>query len=421
MVERFYQNEIIPRMLTVRQCFSRDALVDPAAEIDRCLLRPEIYGSIKPGMTVAITAGSRGIENMPLMIKKAVELVKARGGFPFIIPAMGSHGGATAEGQTKLLEGYGITERTMGAPVRATMEVEQIATLPDGRGVYIDAFANSADGIIVINRIKEHTAFKAERESGIYKMMAIGLGKQYGASVVHGEGSPAMGRNIKLFGESILKHANILFALACIDNAFHHTAEIRSMTPQEIPTAEPEMLVRAKSLMPRFLLDDISVLVIDRIGKDISGTGFDVNITDSFAPECKIYPTHRPQRIAVLDLTENSHGCANGIGGADVVCKRAVEKYDVEASYANAFTARSSTVPKIPMTFKSDEDTIKAAVALTYGADKTKLRMVRIEDTLHMETIQISEAMLPDALAHADIEVLDSARKLSFDKNGNLF
>lgn len=408
-------------MLWVEQRFPSECLKDPEAEIGRQLARPEIARSIRPGMSVAITAGSRGIENMLLMLKKVVDLVKARGGNPFLIPAMGSHGGATAEGQTEVLRGYGITEETAGAPIRATMEVTRIGSLKDGRPVFIDAYAAAADGIILVNRVKAHTAFRARRASGLYKMMAIGLGKQYGASVVHGEGSFAMGKNIEQFGGAILKKANILFGLACTENAYHHTAEIRSMTPEEIPSEEPEMLERSLRMLPRFLLEPIDVLVVDEIGKNISGTGMDPNITDTFAPESRIYPQHRPNRIAVLDLTADSHGCATGIGIADVAALRAVEKYDVEASYANSFTSRSSTVVKIPMHFDSDEATIKAAIALTYGADRKNLRMVRIRNTLRMEKIQISEAMLEDARANPDIRVLSRPEALRFDENGNLF
>lgn len=420
MIERFYEDEIIPKMCRVTQHFCKDCLSDPEAEIERQLSRDEIKNSIKPGMSVAITAGSRGIDNMPLMLKKVVELVKAQGGKPFIIPAMGSHGGATAQGQTAVLTSYGITEQTVGAPIRATMDVVKIGELADGRGVFIDAYANEADGIIIVNRIKVHTAFKGPRESGMYKMMAIGLGKQYGASVVHSEGSYAMGENIEMFGEAILKTANILFGLACIENAFHQTFEIKSMTPDEIPALEPEMLARSKELLPKFLFDNIELLIVDRIGKDISGCGLDPNITDTFAPECRISATRRPRRIAVLDLTESSHGCANGIGVADVASQRVIDKYDVEASYANAFTARSSTVPKIPMHFKSDEDTIKAGIAMLYGVDKSKLRVVRIEDTLHMENIWVSEAMLGDAASNPDVTICGQPENLPFDKNGNL-
>lgn len=419
-IEPLIYREPIPRMLPVAQHFSRIRLENPQQSIRRELSRAEICSTIRPGMTVAITAGSREIDNNVLLLREIVSFVKSCGGHPFLIPAMGSHGGATAEGQEAFLRVYGIQENTVGAPIRSSMEVVQIATLDDGRPVYIDRFAAEADGIILFNRVKPHTAFHDIYESGLMKMMAIGLGKQYGASVVHREGSYQMGRNVRLFGEAILHHANILFGVATVENCFHQTLSLAALTREEIPQREPELLALAKQNIPQILLEGLDVLVVGSIGKNISGTGMDPNVTHAYAPETRIPPDRRAQRIVVLRLTEETHGCANGIGLADVTTRQVAERYDARSTYANAITARSSTVAKLPMWMDNDKLAIQAAIALTYGVDKERLRMVYIENTLRLSRILISESMLEEARQHPQIEILGAPATLNFTTDNQL-
>lgn len=414
-ITQLLSKERIPKMALVAQHFSREHLKDPTQCIREQLGKTGIGGTIRPGMTVAITAGSREIDNSVLILREIVSFVKARGGKPFLIPAMGSHGGATAAGQEAFLGVYGITEETVGAPICSSMEVVQIATLGDGRLVLIDKYAAGADGIILFNRVKPHTAFHDRFESGLFKMMAIGLGKQYGASVVHREGSASMGKNIQLFGESILQHANILFGVATIENPFHKTLDIVALTREEIPKEEPKLLERAKKNIAQILFPKLDVLVVGEMGKNISGTGMDPNVTHAYAPEAGLALDEKPQRIAVLSLTEETHGCANGIGLADVTTDRVVNAFDQGSSYANALTARSSMVVKIPMHMPNDRLAIQAAIALTYGRDKERLRMVYIENTLHLERILIAESMVEEAMALEDTEVLEAPRPLHFN------
>lgn len=274
----------LPRMRKVRQKFDAACIEvqDIPRRIEEEFSRSEISETIRPGMEIAITAGSRGIANIPLILSAIVEEVKKRGALPFLVPAMGSHGGATAEGQAEVLREYGITEDTVGCEIRSSMETVVVGKTSDGRPVYVDRNAAGADGIIVCGRIKPHTGYRGKYESGIMKMMAIGLGKQKGAEEIHADGFGEMYRNIPLYGEVILRNAPVLFGLAILENAYDQTRELAALTPEEILQKEPELLERAKSYMPCILFPDCDVLVVDRIGKNISGDGMDPNITGRF-------------------------------------------------------------------------------------------------------------------------------------------
>lgn len=420
-VNALIQGEPIPRMVAVRQKFEAARLEDPAAELRARLDRPELRAAVRPGMTVAVTAGSRGIDHIDLLLKETVRFLQELGARPFLVPAMGSHGGAVAPGQLALLESFGITEQTMGCPIKASMEVDQFAALEDGTPVYIDRNAHQADGIVVVNRVKPHTGFRGPYESGLFKMMCVGLGKQKGAETVHNRGRRRMGETIQLMGEQFLKHIPILFGVAILENAFDQTFRLLALTPEEIRVQEPELLKLARSLMPQILVENLDVLVVDRMGKNISGTGMDPNITKSFSYESGISREGRARKIAVLDLTEQSHGAAVGLGTADTTTRRLFEKMDFNTTYPNLLTTGGTDSAKIPMVFDNQRLAIQAAIKTAIGADRQRLRMVRIPDTLHLEHIQVSETLAEELRGDPRFELLGPPEDLPFDEHGNLF
>ena len=411
----------VPPMLRIRQIFD-DAHI-PAEEIPavirRQLNRPEIINTIPAGGEVAITAGSRGIANIPVILRAIADFVKERGAVPFLVPAMGSHGGATAEGQRSILESYGITEETAGCGIRSSMETVQIGTTPDGKPVRIDKNAAQADGIIVVGRIKPHTAFRGPYESGLMKMMAIGLGKQYGASIVHEGGFENFAEDIPKYGTAILKHAKVLFGVGILENAYDKTRELHALLPREIIGEEPGLLLKAKSYMPRILFDACDVLVVDEIGKNISGDGMDPNISGRFCTDCASGGI-RAQRVAVLDLTDATHGNANGIGLADVTTRRVLNKMDFEATYPNTITNKITETMKIPMVMDSDKLAIQMAVRTCFGIDEAAARVIRIRNTMAMEYVEISESLLEEARRCPQIEIVTEPAPLLFDAQDNL-
>ena len=411
----------LPRMLPVRQKFDDTHIPDDAlrAHILKELDRPEFAGRILPGREIAITGGSRGIHAIDIIIKSVVDFVKARGAVPFIVPAMGSHGGATAEGQREILAGYRITPETMGCEIRASMETVQIGMTETGLPVRIDAHAARSDGIILVGRVKPHTAFRGPYESGMMKMMAIGLGKQYGAEVIHAEGFHHFRERIPMFGSAILKNAPVIGGLAIVENAYDRPRIVKSLTPQEIIDEEPALLKKAYAWMPRILFDPIEVLLVDEMGKEFSGDGMDPNITGRF-PVDFCSGGVKCQRLVCLDLTEASHGNACGVGLADVVTRRLYDKIDFETMYPNAITNTMTNVMKIPIVMENDRLALKLAVKCLNDVDKTRPRIVHLKNTGDLEHIEISEALLPLAETMEDIEILGEPREIAFDAEGNM-
>ncbi|HOK20370.1 MAG TPA: lactate racemase domain-containing protein, partial [Thermosynergistes sp.] len=303
----------IPRMVKVRQRFERPKIEDVASELVKKLKDKGVLSAIKPGQSVAIGVGSRGITNLPLMVKTLVDAIKGAGGEPFIVPAMGSHGGATAEGQKGVLERLGVAEEYVGVPIRSSMEVVEIGRTSKGLPVRIDKHALSADHIAIINRIKLHTTFRGKYESGLMKMITIGLGKQAGAEICHELGFEQMAENVVAIAKVALQKMNLLFAVGVIENAYHETARIAVLEKDEIEEEEPKLLEEAKRLYPKIPFDSLDVLIIDEIGKDISGTGFDTNIVGRYTvPTMTGGPSIK--RVVVLDITDKSHGNGNGLG-----------------------------------------------------------------------------------------------------------
>lgn len=406
-------------MCRVRQRFDRDGISDVAAVLREKLNDEKLKARIRPGMRVVLTGSSRQIANMPLILKKLAAFVRAQGGEPCIIPAMGSHGGATAEGQKALLEGYGITEDYCGCPILSSMETVRVGQLPDGDEVRMDRFAHEADAVIVVGRIKAHIAFRGTYESGLVKMMAIGMGKRAGADSLHRAGFGKMGERLPLYAKVVFDNCNMIFGVAPIENEFDQTCRIEVIPAEEIFDREPELLHYAKSRLPRILLPETDVLIVGEIGKNFSGSGMDPNVTGTFGTP---YATGgiQKQRVVVLDLSEQTHGNFIGLGMADTTTKRAFEKLDTNAAYFNMLTSTVLCVGKIPMVLEDDKLAIQAALKTLTQVDREHIRMVYLKNTLSLETIMVSEALLEQVRGRDDMEILEQPHPLSFDSEGRL-
>jgi hypothetical protein len=410
-------------MFKVRQFFDRSRIErdDIPAAVFAELSRSCLGDSVKKGARVAITCGSRGVANIALIIKAIAGFVKSKGAYPFIVPAMGSHGGATAEGQRALIESYGVTEEYSGCPIVSSMETVVIGDSGEGHKVRIDRNAASADGIIVAGRIKPHTDFHGPYESGIMKMMAIGLGKREGADVCHREGFGRMAHMVPLFGKTILRNAPVILGFGILENAYCQTCKFAAMKPDEIEEREPLLLEEARSHLPVILFESADALVVDRIGKDISGDGMDPNITG--ASPCSPYVSGglRAQRTVILDLTEETHGTAMGIGAAHTITRRLFDKIDYEATYVNAVTSRGMDFVRIPCILENDREAVQLALRTCVGIDTDRPRVIRIADSLHTETILVSEAMEKEARENKQMEVLEGPLEWPFNAEGNLW
>ncbi|MBW4845759.1 MAG: nickel-dependent lactate racemase [Lachnospiraceae bacterium] len=422
VVSRLASAVKLPRMAKVRQLLDHSHIEEEKIPqvVHQELNREEMRNRIRPGMRLAITCGSRGVANIARITKAIVDFVKECGGEPFVFPSMGSHGGATAQGQVEILTGYGVTEDFLGCPIRATMEVVEIGKTPEGMPVYVDRYAYEADGIILCGRVKAHTAFRGPFESGIMKMAVIGMGKQKGAETVHQNGFYELGRMLPVIGKVILDHVNVIGAVGLVENAFDQTCIIKGMLREEIYEEEPKLLTLSKQRLGCIYFDNIDVLVVDRIGKDISGDGMDPNITGRFAVPY-IEGEKKIQHIAVLDLTEETHGNCNGIGLADVTTKRLVDKIDVDCTYPNVCTSTVLCTPKIPLFTHTDQACIQIALKTCNYIDREHTRIVRIKDTMNLEEIYISESMVEEAVEMEHIEFIEGPGEWGFNKSGNLW
>lgn len=410
----------LPKTLRVRQRFDASRVEDVEGTLIEQLRRPGGVERIKPGQKVAIAVGSRGVSHIDVLVRTTVAEIKRVGGQPFIVPSMGSHGGATAEGQAAVLAHLGVTEARVGAPIRSSMEVVKLGELPNGLPVYADKIAaEEADAIVVVNRVKPHTAFRGKVESGLLKMISIGLGKQKGAEATHHMGFKYMAENVIAMARVMMAKLPIVFGVATVENAYDLPCHIEVVPAEQMEEREPQLLEMARARLPKILFDPIDVLVIDYIGKNISGDGMDPNITGRYPTP---YAHGGPQvtKMVVLDLTEETEGNANGVGTADFTTQRLVDKMDKEATYANGLTSTVVAPTKIATTLPNDMLAIKAAVKTCNILDLTKVRLVRIKDTLHLGEIEISEALLEEAKAHPDVEVLTEPAPMAFDAHGNL-
>lgn len=419
MVTRLLSDAVFPRLVKARQDFPSPEPVDIEREIVQELSRPEIASTVGKGKRIAIAVGSRGVAEIDRIAKAVVKQVKELGGVPFIIPAMGSHGGATAEGQADVLAHLGITEETAGAPVVSSMEVVQLGTSPSGVPVYVDRQAHGADATIVINRVKPHTAFHGPIESGLMKMLAIGLGKHEGAIAVHALGFQRFDSLIPEIGRCILEKGNVIFGIAVMENAREHVVRIAAIEPERIEEVERKLLEEARSLMAKILFPCLDVLVVRELGKNISGDGMDPNVTGRYLSHLQATEPDI-QKIVVLDLTEETYGNALGIGMADVTTRNAVDKIDYHAMYVNAVTSRLLAGVKIPMTMETEREAIAAALVSCWGTGPGNHKMMLIENTLKLEEVYISEPLLQDARKLPDVEILSEPFAMAFDERGAL-
>ncbi|MDQ0198021.1 hypothetical protein J2S10_001162 [Neobacillus ginsengisoli] len=410
----------VPKMAKVKVKFDNKKIIDLGQELNGKLNIENIVGKIQPGMEIAVAIGSRGLDRIVEITAVTVQFLKDLGAKPFIVPSMGSHGGATAEGQRAVLEHLGVSEKSVGAEIRSSMEVVKVGELPNGLPVYVDKFASEADGIVVINRVKPHTAFRGQVESGIMKMISIGLGKQKGAEACHQMGFKYMAENVPAMAKIIMEKTPVLFGIATVENAFDKVAIIEVLTPKEIIEKEPELQKQAKALLPKLYFDQLDVLVIDEIGKNISGDGMDPNITGRYPTP---YASGGPDvnKMVVLDVTPQSEGNANGVGTADFTTQRLVDKMDKEGTYANGLTSTVVAPTKIATTLPTDKQAIQAAIKTCNILDFKNVKMVRIKNTLVLSEIEVSESLLEYVEKHPNMERSSDLYDFSFDKKENLF
>ncbi len=419
IIQELLQNVALPRLVKINQHRATNGIADIPGAIAREIAKPGIGDQVRPGMRVAITAGSRGIANIAALIRATADELRRRRAEPFVIPAMGSHGGATAAGQAELLAGLGVTEASVGCPIVSSMEVVGIGALANGLTVYIDKNALYADGIVVLNRVKPHTAFRGPSESGMVKMLTIGLGKQIGADSCHAYGFGDMARHIVDMAAVVLAKAPVLFGLAVIENASDEICKIAGVPAAAIIDTDRQLLVEAKANMPRIPFVKMDVLIVDRIGKEFSGDGMDPNITGRYSTP---FASGGPDvnKIVVLDLTEATHGNANGLGVADFTTRRLINKINYQYTYANAFTSTITVPARLPLIMDTDYDAVRAAVKTCNARDLGRPRLVRISDTLHLGEMYISEAMAAEASANPDLTLLGEPVAMEFGLDGTL-
>ena len=404
-----------PRMVRIRQHFDDDPIADPRATAHEAAASLLEGAPIRPGQTVAITGSSRGIANIAEIIAGAVAALKEAGLRPFVVPAMGSHGGGTAECQAAVLHHYGVTEEAVGAPVRSCTDTVTLCHTPEGIPVVLDRLAAEADHILAVNRIKPHTHLTGPLESGLAKILVIGLGKPAGALTYH-RAFMKHGFN-EVFHAAVplvLEHTSVLGGLGIIENALDHTARIVPVRSSEILEREPELLRDATARMAKLPFDNIHVLVVDQIGKDVSGAGMDTNIIGRDRPGPHI------EVIFVRDLTAASEGNAIGIGLADVTVRRLVDKTNAEATFLNCATCMHLELIRMPYAFDTDREALAGAISGTTVTDPTDARIVWIRSTLALTEMEVSEPLVPELAGRTDIEVLGEPHPFGFQPNGAL-
>lgn len=409
-----------PKIAKIRQAFKGPKVQNISQEIAQQLDNINLKEKIKPGMKIAITAGSRGIANIPEIIRTTADEIKKLKAEPFIVPSMGSHGGATAEGQVEVLEGLGITEETCGCPIHSSMEVIQMGETAGGMPVYLDRIASKADGIILVGRVKPHTDFKAKIESGLLKMASIGLGKHAQALALHTHGIHGIRDIMPEVGRIVLQKAKILCGIAIVENAFEQTAILQAIPTENIEEEEANLLLKAADLMPSLPIQDIDILVVDEIGKNYSGTGMDTNIIGRIRIEGVPEPqSPRVKYLIACDLSEASHGNALGIGLADLTTRRLFEKIDFHAMNENVITSTFLDRAKIPIILENDRHALETTLRSNWGIESNQARLVRIANTLHIEEMYVSEAIYNEIKDLEGIEVVHEPKEIEFNEDGN--
>jgi hypothetical protein len=414
-----YRETDFPPWLPVRQKFPAPRTDDVRKALLAGLEVSGIRRKVKPGQTAAIAVGSRGIADIALLVRTLAEVLVARGIKPFIVPAMGSHGGGTPEGQRETLASLGITAESAGVPIRSASDTVELGSVPGGPAVFMDSNAAGADLIIPVCRIKPHTGFRGPFESGAVKMLVVGLGKQRGAAAIHGCGMENFGPNLEEAGRFVLGTGKVPFAVCVVENAYDQIARVEVVPGENILGREPELLREAKNLMGKLPADDIDVLVVGEIGKEISGAGLDPNITGRFSvPGLRGGP--EVGKLVALDVTEASHGNAIGMGLADISTAKVLDKLDVAAMYLNAVTSTVLNAPKIPVIMKNDKDAIALALNTCRRRPGAGPRVVGIRNTLELGMVYVSKAIWEENTDRKDLEAAGPLSSIRFDQDGNL-
>jgi hypothetical protein len=410
-------------MFRLRHRFEAPRVGDLAGEVHAQLDRLELADRVKPGQSVAITAGSRGVANIHRVLRAIVEHLRRLGARPFIVPAMGSHGGGTAEGQRHVVESYGVTEDFVGCPIRATMETVVVCRTAEGFPVHFDRFAYEADHVVVVNRVKPHTRFVGEIESGLMKMMLIGLGKCAGATVYHGAILDySFDQIIRSVTSEVFRKCPILAGVAILENAYDQTAMIEAVPPEQFESREKELLALAKKWMARLPFDHVDVLLIDQIGKNISGTGLDTNVVGRKFDDHKAVDGELPKvkLIVLRDLTPETHGNAVGMGLAEFCRTRLLRQTDFEATRLNGIVSTHVSGAMPPLDYETDREIVDVALGAIGLVEPPEARILWIRNTLELSELACSAAYLEEARKRDDLEILSDPRPLPFDADGNL-
>ena len=413
----------LPRMYRIRQSFDTPRLGDVASAVREQMASLNLASRVQPGQTVAITVGSRGVANVALITREIVQHFLSLGAKPFVVPAMGSHGGASAAGQRAVIESFGVTEEFIGCPIKATMETVIIDKTPQGIPVHFDKHASEADHVFIANRIKPHTMFVGPIESGLHKMMLIGLGKHAGAVIYH--------RAIKSFtfleiiravADVVVKRCRVLGGLGIVENAFEETALVEGVPVEKFYERECVLLEKARAWMPRLPLNDIDLLVIDEIGKEISGTGMDTNIVGRKFNDhaATADDTTNCRRIFIRGLTEKTHGNGTGIGLCEFTNRRTVEALDIDSTTVNCVTAGHVTAAMIPVNFVTDREVVNTALKTLGLTEPEDARVVQIRNTLLLEEMLVSESCLPQLKDNPRVSILSGPLPWEFDSAENL-
>lgn len=418
-INEILDNIKLPQIMKVKQVFDDTKIDDVPEYLNQKLIEKQIKDKIKPGMKIAITGGSRGISHYQDLMKTVVDFVYKCGATPFIVPAMGSHGGGTSEGQANMLKKLGITKETVGCDIISSMEVVEVGRTSKDLPVYIDKNAANADGIILLNRVKLHTSFRGKYESGLIKMMAIGLAKRKGADMTHSLRYENMAENLVEVGTIALQNLNIICGVASIENGYNEVADVFVLKKEEILEEEPKILEKSKKLMSRIYLDDIDVLIVNEIGKNISGTGVDTNIVGRFHTKAA---SGGPNTIKLgfLDISEKSGGNGNGMGLADFVSKKFYDKIDFPATYINAITSTEPNSVKLPLVLDNDKYVFKGCVKLCGTRDLDKLKLVVINNTKELDEIYMSKAAFENVVCKQNVESVSELFDVPFDEEDNL-
>jgi len=412
-----------PKIFRVRQSFEDVRVADVAGEVHAQLSRLELNNKIRPGATVAVTAGSRGIANIAEIIRAIVDHLKHLGACPFIVPAMGSHGGGTAEGQRAVVESYGITEQFIGCPIRSSLETVVVTRAAAGYDVHFDRAAFEADHVVVCNRVKPHSDFAGEIESGLMKMLMIGLGKREGARVYHRAAEDfGFDRIIRDVAEEVLGRCRILAGVAIVENAYDQTALIEAVPPDRFVEREKELLKLAKRRMARLPFTHVDLLLIDRIGKDISGVGMDPNIVGRKFNDHQALEDEFPKvkRIALRGLSPHGHRNAIGLGIAEFCRTRLLEQADFAATRLNGLTSGRISCIMTPLDYPTDREMLAAALGTIGLTEPPDAKLLWIADTLHLAEVECSTAYLDEARGRSDLTILTEPRDLPLDAVGNL-